>query len=46
MPGTRRELRLRLAAAGALGAAGGLRWRLAPLVLGRPDPAMATEQQP
>ena len=36
LPAIRRELRLRLAAAGVLGAAGGLRWRLAPLVLGRP----------
>jgi lipopolysaccharide exporter len=33
----RRELWLRLAAAGLLGAVGGLRWRLAPLVLGRPQ---------
>ena len=35
-PAIRRELRLRLAAAGVLGDVGGLRWRLAPLVLGRP----------
>ena len=34
----RRELRMRLTEAGVLGDAGGLRWRLAPLVLGQPDP--------
>ena len=33
----RRELWLRLAAAGLLGGVGGRRWRLAPLVLGRPQ---------
>jgi O-antigen/teichoic acid export membrane protein len=37
VPPVRRELRLRLAAAGLLGTAGGLRWRLAPLLLGRPQ---------
>jgi O-antigen/teichoic acid export membrane protein len=37
----RRELWLRLTAAGALGGVGGWRWRLAPLVLGRPDARMA-----
>jgi len=34
LPATRRELRLRVAAAGLLGASGGLRWRVATLVLG------------
>jgi lipopolysaccharide exporter len=43
IPGIRRELRMRLTVAGALGAAGGVRWRLAPLVLGPHDPAMAPE---
>ncbi|HZD01750.1 MAG TPA: lipopolysaccharide biosynthesis protein [Actinomycetes bacterium] len=43
LPGIRRELRLRLTAAGALGAAGGVRWRLAPLLLGPPDPATIAE---
>ena len=37
LPAVRRELWLRLTAAGLLGGAGGLRWRLAPLVLGRPQ---------
>jgi lipopolysaccharide exporter len=37
IPGVRRELRMRLRVAGALGAVGGLRWRLAPLVLGPHD---------
>ena len=46
MPGARRDLRLRLAAAGLLGAAGGLRWRLALLILGPLDPAMAREVRP
>jgi lipopolysaccharide exporter len=46
MPGTRSDLRLRLAAAGALGAAGGLRWRLASLVLGPLDQAITTKAQP
>jgi O-antigen/teichoic acid export membrane protein len=36
-PAIRRELRLRLTGAGVLGDIGGLRWRLAPLVLGQPD---------
>lgn len=39
LPDVRRELRSRLTAAGALGSVGGLRWRLAPLVMGQPDPA-------
>jgi lipopolysaccharide exporter len=38
LPAIRRELRMRLTEAGVLGGVGGLRWRLAPLVLGRPDP--------
>jgi lipopolysaccharide exporter len=38
LQGIRRELRMRLDAAGVLGAAGGLRRRLAPLILGRPEP--------
>jgi O-antigen/teichoic acid export membrane protein len=37
LPAIRRELRMRLTAAGALGGIGGLRRRLAPLVLGRPE---------
>ncbi len=37
LPAIRRELRMRLTAAGVLGGAGGLRWRLVPLVLGRPE---------
>ena len=37
-PAIRRELRMRLTAAGVLGDVGSLRWRLAPLVLGQPDP--------
>ena len=36
MPAIRHELWLRLTAAGLLGAAAGLRWRLTPLALGRP----------
>jgi lipopolysaccharide exporter len=46
LPDVRRELWLRLTAAGALGGVGGRRWRLAPLVLGRPDPAMLPEPRP
>jgi lipopolysaccharide exporter len=37
LPAIRRELWMRLDAAGVLGGAGGLRRRLAPLVLGRPE---------
>jgi O-antigen/teichoic acid export membrane protein len=44
LPGIRRELRMRLDAAGVLGGAGGLRRRLAPLVVGRSEPA--PERQP
>jgi lipopolysaccharide exporter len=43
LPGIRHELRLRLTAAGALGTVGGVRWRLAPLLLGPPDPATMAE---
>jgi hypothetical protein len=46
LPDVRRELWLRLAAAGALGGVDGRRWRLAPLVLGRPDPAMLPAPRP
>jgi O-antigen/teichoic acid export membrane protein len=45
IPGIRRELRMRLVVAGALGAVGGVRWRLAPLVLGPHDPAVVPEAQ-
>jgi lipopolysaccharide exporter len=38
-PGIRRELRMRLDAAGVLGSAGGWRRRLAQLVIGRSEPA-------
>jgi len=44
VPGIRRELRMRLDAAGVLGGAGGWRRRLAPLVVGRPEPV--PERQP
>jgi lipopolysaccharide exporter len=37
LPAIRRELRMRLTAAEMLGNVGGLRWRLAPLILGRPE---------
>ena len=37
---------MRLTAAGVLGEAAGLRWRLASLALGRPDPATAPETGP
>jgi hypothetical protein len=37
LPAIRRELRLRLTEAGALGGVGSLRGRLAPLVIGQPD---------
>ena len=46
LPALRRELRMRLTVAGALGAAGGLRWRLAPLLLGPPDPDPDPGQDP
>jgi O-antigen/teichoic acid export membrane protein len=42
----REELWMRLIAAGVLGEAAGLRWRLASLALGRPDPAPAPETGP
>jgi hypothetical protein len=44
LPGIRHELRMRLTVAGALGTVGGMRWRLAPLVLGPHDPAMVPER--
>ena len=44
LPGIRRELRMRLDAAGVLGGAGGWRRRLATLVIGRPEPTL--EWQP
>jgi hypothetical protein len=40
LPAIREELWMRL------GEAGGLRWRLASLVLGRPEPAAAPEASP
>jgi lipopolysaccharide exporter len=46
LPGLRRELRMRLTVAGALGSVGGVRWRLAPLVLGPHDPATIPEPRP
>jgi hypothetical protein len=46
LPAIRYELRLRLQAAGVLGRVDGLRWRLAPLVLGRPAPASGPELRP
>ena len=39
LPAIRSELWMRLQAAGLLGRVDGLRWRLAPLVLGPPEPA-------
>ena len=46
LPAVREELWMRLTASGALPAATGARWRLASLVLGRPDPATAPEAGP
>jgi lipopolysaccharide exporter len=46
LPAIRSELWLRLTAAGVVGEAGGLRWRLVSLVLGRPDPAAVVEASP
>ena len=46
LPAIREELWMRLTAAGVLGEAGGLRWRLASLVLGPPDPATVPEERP
>jgi hypothetical protein len=43
LPAIREELWMRLTAAGMLPAATGPRWRLASLLLGRPDPAAARE---
>ena len=44
-PFVRREFRMRLTAAGALGEIGGLRWRLAPLLLGRAEPVTTSERR-
>jgi O-antigen/teichoic acid export membrane protein len=41
----REELWMRLTAAGVLGKAAGLRWRLASLALGRPGPATSSEAE-
>ena len=43
LPAIRSELWMRLLAAGLLGRVDGLRWRLAPLVLGPPEPASSPE---
>jgi lipopolysaccharide exporter len=44
LPAVREELWMRLTAAGVLSEAGGVRWRLASLTLGRPNPARARER--
>jgi lipopolysaccharide exporter len=46
LAGFRRELAMRLEEAGVLGRAGGVRRRLAPLVLGRPDAVTGPEPRP
>jgi O-antigen/teichoic acid export membrane protein len=46
LPAVRSELWMRLAAAGVLGEVGGVRWRLASLVLGAPDTATVPEGAP
>lgn len=46
LPGIRRELRMRLTVAGALGTVGGMRWRLAPLVLGPHDQVPVPGRRP
>jgi lipopolysaccharide exporter len=46
LPAIRRELWMRLTAAGVLGGVDGLRWRLAPLVLGQPEAAPKPEPGP
>jgi lipopolysaccharide exporter len=46
LPAMRRELAMRLEEAGVLGQAGGLRRRLAPLVLGRLETAPGPERRP
>jgi O-antigen/teichoic acid export membrane protein len=46
LPAVRSELWMRLAAAGVLGEVGGVRWRLASLVLAAPDPATVPEGLP
>ena len=43
LPAVREELSMRVTAAGVRGEVGGLRWRLASLVLGPPDPATVPE---
>jgi lipopolysaccharide exporter len=45
-PSLRHELWLRGTSAGMLGGVGGLRWRLALLVLGRPEPSSKPESRP
>lgn len=45
LPAIRSELRMRLQAAGLLGRVHGLRWRLAPLVLGPPEPESSPERR-
>jgi lipopolysaccharide exporter len=44
-PAVRAELWLRLVSAGLLGASGGWRWRLARLVLGKPDQSLERQQR-
>lgn len=46
LPAIREELWMRLTAAGVLGEAGGLRWRLPSLLLGPPNPAAVPERRP
>ena len=46
LPAVRSELWMRLAAAGVLGEVGGVRWRLASLVLAAPDPATVPREIP
>jgi hypothetical protein len=46
LPAIREELWMRLTAAGVLGEAGGLRWRLPSLLLGPPNPAAVPEERP
>jgi O-antigen/teichoic acid export membrane protein len=46
LPAVREELWMRLTAAGVLGETAGLRWRLASLALGRPNPATASGAGP
>ena len=46
LPAVREELWMRLTAAGVLGEAGGLRWRLPSLLLGPPNPAAVPRNRP